>query len=400
MTDAGATADGLQQAVDALAARLGRSVAVDDTRGLLVVASRHFGDEDPLRTHAVLQRSSDPRVLAHFAAHDIHRWTAPGRLPAAPEIVFKARVVCPVRAHGIPFGHLFLIDEVDRPVQDGEVELAAAVADDIGLLLHRRLVLHERDAGRREELARDLVGADPEARAAAGRAVLDERLADTLEPAAALSVRLVDAGADPSDTALRVAFERLARGRPAALTTCTGRHGTVVLLGRSATAGTARALADQLVGETPGRVVVGLGGVTAGPDAARRSADEAGRVAQAAALLPALGDVVAPEDLGAYAVLLALPRHAAGPDLYPVALRRLLDHDAHEVLADTLETYLDCCGDATRTAAALRIHRSTLYYRLGRIESLAGIDLHDGGHRLALHLGVKLRRVLRAYGSG
>jgi hypothetical protein len=384
----GAPVDGLQQAVDALAARLGRSVAVDDARGELVVASRHFGDEDPLRTYAVLQRRSDPRVLAHFAAHDIHRWTTPGRIPAAPEIDFKARVACPVRAHGIPFGHLFLIDE--DAVEDAEIELAATVAAEIGALLHGRLVRRERDHGRREAVARDLVSSDTEARGAAARAVVDEHLADAVEPAVALSVRLEA----PAEAALRRAVDTVARG--AALTTVAERGGTVLLLGASATAVLARAVADRLAADVPGRVVVGLGGVTSGPDAPRRSADEARGVAEAAALLPHLGDVVAPEDLGVYAVLLALPRRAVTPELYPPALRRLLAHDAHEALVDTLETYLDCCGDATRTATALRIHRSTLYYRLGRIESLAGVDLHDGGQRLALHLGVTLRRLIRA----
>ncbi len=402
----GAQADGLQQAVDSLATRLGRSVAVDDTHGRLVVASRHFGDEDPLRTYAVMQRDSDPRLMTYFATHDIYRWTAPGRIPAYPELEFKARICCPIRAHGIPFGHLFLIDDGVAP---WEIDLATGVADEIGLLLHRRLVVRDRDEGHREGLTRDLLSPDPDTRAAAGRTVLADRIADALEPAAALSVHLPEAGTshdDSPDTALRVAFEQLARSRLAdrALTTSTGRRGTLLLLGEDARVEMARALAVRLVADlhgagVTGRVVVGLGGGATGPDAARDAAEEARRVADAATLLPALGDVVEPDDLGVYAVLLALPRHAATADLYPVGLRRLLDQDAHDGLVETLETYLDCCGDATRTATALRIHRSTLYYRLGRIESVAGIDLHDGGHRLALHLGVKLHRVIAAYGD-
>lgn len=384
-------ADALQQVVDALASRLGRSVAVDDTHGLLVVASRHFGDEDPLRTHALLQRSSDPRVLAHFAAQGIDGWSAPGRLPAAPEIGFKARVVVPIRTEGIPLGYLFLIDEA---VQDAEIVLAATAAAEIGALLHRRLVLHERDGGRRELLARDLVATDPDVRAAAARAVVDEDLADAAEPAVALAVRCDD----EAGTALRVAARRAAAR---ALVTGAGRHGTVLLLGGSTAAEGARAVAERLVADlrnaAGGRVVVGLGGVVDGADAARRSWEEARRAAEAGALLPHLGDVVTPDDLGPYAVLLALPRPMASPELYPAGLRRLLAHDSHEALVDTLETYLDCCGDATRTATALRVHRSTLYYRLGRIETLADVDLRDGADRLALHLGVKLRRVVAAY---
>lgn len=399
MTSETASVDGLQQAVDALAARLGRSVAVDDTQGRLVVASRHFGDEDPLRTYAVMQRSSDPRVMAHFGAHDIYRWTAPGRVPGNAELDFKARVCAPIRAYGIPFGHLFLIDDA---VEQREIDLAAAVAEEIGLLLHRRLVLRDQDHDRRAELARDLIGDDTAARAAARRRLLDEHLAEATDLVVALSVRLHQ-GESP-DTALRGAFERLSRSRHGghALTTTSGRAGTVLVFGESATPETSRALADGLAADlrradAGARPVVGIGTPAPGADAPRHSCLEASVAAEAATLLPHLGDVVAHQDLGAYAVLLALPRHAVSADQLPESLRRLLAHDSKDSLVDTLETYLDCCGDSTRTAAELRIHRSTLYYRLGRIESIGGIDVHDGSQRLALHLGVKLRRLLAAY---
>jgi DNA-binding PucR family transcriptional regulator len=94
--------------------------------------------------------------------------------------------------------------------------------------------------------------------------------------------------------------------------------------------------------------------------------------------------------------LLAVPEHALTADLYPAPLRRLLEQAPNDCLVETLETYLECCGDATRTATELHIHRSTLYYRLDRIQTITGVDLHDGRHRLALHLGVKLRHVLDA----
>jgi DNA-binding PucR family transcriptional regulator len=41
----------------------------------------------------------------------------------------------------------------------------------------------------------------------------------------------------------------------------------------------------------------------------------------------------------------------------------------------------------------LCIHRQTLYYRLGRIEELTGLDLADGADRLLLHLGVRAARL-------
>ena len=72
----------------------------------------------------------------------------------------------------------------------------------------------------------------------------------------------------------------------------------------------------------------------------------------------------------------------------PEALARLLPHPE---LVETLEAYLDRAGDAQAAAAALFIHRTTLYHRLRRIERIAGVDLHDGDDRLLLHMALRLR---------
>ena len=74
-------------------------------------------------------------------------------------------------------------------------------------------------------------------------------------------------------------------------------------------------------------------------------------------------------------------------------LARLLATPGSQVLLTTLERYLDQAGNAHATAARLRLHRTTLYYRLQRIEELAGTDLKDGDERLCLHLGLKLARL-------
>ena len=55
--------------------------------------------------------------------------------------------------------------------------------------------------------------------------------------------------------------------------------------------------------------------------------------------------------------------------------------------------FLDCAGQAGRTAAALGIHRQTLYYRLSRVEQLTGLDLDDGEDRLLLHMALKAARL-------
>jgi len=63
-----------------------------------------------------------------------------------------------------------------------------------------------------------------------------------------------------------------------------------------------------------------------------------------------------------------------------------------EVLLVTLQTYLDLAGDAQRTSAALSLHRTTLYYRLGRAAEALGVDLADGTVRSRLHVALVARR--------
>ncbi|MFP5022559.1 PucR family transcriptional regulator [Pseudonocardia phyllosphaerae] len=398
--DDGIATDGLQQVVDNLAQRLGRSVAVDDPQGRMVTVSRHFGDEDPLRVYAVLQRESDERVMAHFRAHRIYDWTEPGRVPAAPEIDFKARVCCPVRARGLLFGHLFLIDQ---DVDGWEVDAAAAAATEVGGLMYRRVILHERAQARAEELARDLIAGTARTREAAALAAVEERQVVAAEPVVALVVAPDGEPGPESEAALRTAAEHAVRDHAPGriLATVDGRRATLLLFGGAATTGTARGTATRMLAglDRSTRAVTGIGASATGADAAYRSHDGARLAAHAAALLPDLGDVVAEAELGVLGVLLRLPRAARTAERLPDGLRRLLAQDNGDVLVGTLETYLDCCGDATRTATTLRVHRSTLYYRLGRIEALGEVSLHDGADRLALHLGVKLHRVLEAYRS-
>ncbi|TYB57487.1 PucR family transcriptional regulator [Nonomuraea sp. PA05] len=65
-----------------------------------------------------------------------------------------------------------------------------------------------------------------------------------------------------------------------------------------------------------------------------------------------------------------------------------------EQLAVTLEAFLDNAGDVQLTAEQMFVHRTTLYYRLQRIEELTGVQLASGEDRLAFHLGLKVARLL------
>ncbi|MCA1220087.1 PucR family transcriptional regulator, partial [Streptomyces sp. 8L] len=113
---------------------------------------------------------------------------------------------------------------------------------------------------------------------------------------------------------------------------------------------------------------------------------EAIGAARAALVRPEFGPVAEWTGIGPYRLLTRLP---PGPD---PAVAPLLG-PGHADLVRTAESFLDHAGQASRTAAALGIHRQTLYYRLSRIEHLTGLDLADGEDRLLLHMALKSARL-------
>ena len=73
-------------------------------------------------------------------------------------------------------------------------------------------------------------------------------------------------------------------------------------------------------------------------------------------------------------------------------LRALTAHDAaHGTrFAQTLRAYLASGRNALRAAGALHIHKSTFFYRVGRMAELFGIDLEDAPRLLLYELGFLL----------
>ena len=137
------------------------------------------------------------------------------------------------------------------------------------------------------------------------------------------------------------------------------------------------------------RLVAGIGDAAPLTEA-HRSHRQALLAARATALAGGWGPVGLWEEIGVYGQLLQLAEDYSSDIAVPSAVRRLFAEDPTGAPTQTARTFLDSAGNTAVTAARLRIHRSTLYYRLNKIERITGLSLEDGVNRLTLHLGLKV----------
>ncbi|MCY0948133.1 PucR family transcriptional regulator [Streptomyces sp. H27-S2] len=413
-----------QDLVDEISALLGAPATLENRDFRLIAFGAHDSDDDlamdPVRTRSILTRQSTAAVRSWFEGFGIARATGPVRIPAAPDAgVFRGRICLPVRYRGIVQGYVWLLDQDPGP---GPEALAAAmeVAERVGTLL-----AEEAKAG--ADLSREFLavltagrGWQRDMTVAALRVALGPG-GDGLHAVVCVAPWPGETpGAVPGAAAVCVVPRATAPdddGGPEA-----GRALAVLLRLRSADAlAPALTAVARLLPRTPGDGQNGAGsaggtggtGGVGGAGPARGTAaaaphvmtagvgdpvraladlhgawDQAVAAARAATARPGLGPVAQWSRIGPYRLLAAL-----APDAVDDPSTRVLLGPAHRELARTAEVFLDCAGQAGRAAAALGIHRQTLYYRLSRVEQLTGLDLGEGEDRLLLHMALKASRL-------
>lgn len=393
----------LQQVADSLASSLQRDVAIDDPAMRLIAHSPHFGPVDHVRQESIMHRKVPPEAAQWLLAQGIADSSQPMRLPGNESCAMLPRVCAPIRCRDVLLGFLYLID--DPPLSADEVRRVADAAAAAGETLFEERLLVNLERSRERELLRDLLSDDQCLAEAAATELVEQGLA----PASCLVLVLVFwlsesfAAVTPQE-ALAQALEEARCVVPSRrlLHLIRRDHGAAILLGHNRGALTSDAkrlsevipsrLAHPPLAAVRDATVIGIGDVHTGLIASSASYREGSWAAKVASAVPELGPALSWSELGVYRHLAKLPRHVLEDDLVHEGVTRLIA-DGHSDLVTTLETYLDLAGDAKRTAAALRLHRTSLYYRLGRIEQLTGADLHDGHDRLQLHLALKAARL-------
>ena len=400
-------ASDLQRIVDSLGSRLKRAVAVDDPRLRLQAYSSHYGEVDPVRLASILHREAPAEAARWANDQGIAEATGPVRLPSNPELKMEARLCVPIRVQDWLLGYLVLVDP-ESSLTSEELEIASAAADEAGIVMYRERLLHELERGREREFLRDLMSDDPQIRGQAAEQLIDTNLFLAGAPVAILVASPASTSDHPNDEAMRMAmdvgFDNVKNGLARKHSLHLGRpdHGLlIVAVGDLRLASThvpdiAEELRSQLLKSLQSQgveeVIVGIGETQKDLADAAVSYRQAQAALRVARIVPTFRPIVAWSQLGIYRMLTRFPVEELTSDVLHPGLITLFERRDAPVLVGTLESYLDRGCNAKTTALELGLHRASLYYRLQKIEDLAGVDLSNGEDRLALHLGLKLAK--------
>ena len=108
-------ADRLQEELDALAVRLGRSLTVDGLDGELLAHSTQWDDADQARIASILLRHVSPERREWEERHVGPDPSGPVAVPANAELGMSARLCVPLRRADRTIGFLWMLNSVRIP---------------------------------------------------------------------------------------------------------------------------------------------------------------------------------------------------------------------------------------------------------------------------------------------
>lgn len=375
----------LQEIVDESARLLQSATVLEDRNFNLVAYAAQPAEVDAVRRDSILQRRSVPAVRARFESFGIADSAEPLRIPADPQAGLQGRICFPARWRDTTYGYLWALDEattLDDP----------AVAD-VARLAGEAAVYLAQFGRQRAEVAlavADLVGADADKARAAAERLIGRGLLDRHAP---LTVMVIT----ESEGSLPLVAPNL-WGKPRRLLVDVGPGGAVAVVplrtlehgdqAREAAASVLDLYAKELPEGWDGRLAAGVGRPRGSVTELHRCWLEARTAARIAGSRQ--GDSVAMwDELGPYRLLEAVPAAQLSAIVLDEPLQRLLATGDADLIR-TVEVFLDRAGNVAEAAAALHVHRQTLYYRLGKVETVTGLRFSSGADRLRLQLGLML----------
>ncbi len=398
----------VQSIVDVLAQSLDRAVLLDDASLTPITHSRQFGELDDVRMYSLLQRGIRAEVKAEFYSFGIGKATDAFWTPALPEHGMMSRFCVPICSTDERFGYLWVLDP-EQSLSDNGQELARQAGRDLQSILDRRnAALRAAESSQQALLARLLEDGTAES---FERVLQELQEKDMAQPDSRVSVFAFEPSfAGPQDPLERTMSLRL--GLTAAEPSqrwfaLAGQPTAIVAVSRPEVRVNTRRVSPAVVHAIHAtydqRPAIGSSGDRV-PISQAAQAFRNARLALTLAEIGAFNKKVAVwTELGSWkAIALIADSYSSNPtDLAELMHPGIVGmvESGRDDLIHTLDAYLTHGCDARKTAEALHLHRSTLYYRLEKITEAVGGDLRDGEARFELMLSIRIANIARLYRS-
>jgi DNA-binding PucR family transcriptional regulator len=393
----------IQSIVDVLAQTLDRAVLLDDESLAPITHSRQFGQVDDVRMYSLLQRGILPEVKAELFSIGIGTATKAFWTPALPQHGMMPRFCVPICSASERFGYLWVLDP-ERSLSDDDQELARQAGRDLQAVLDRRNADERAAESHLQALLSRLLENE------ASEALLQElQDKDIAQPDSRVSVFAFEPnGAGTSEPVQRIMSLRLHL-----ISTEHSHRWFAVAPGPAAVLAVSRPETRVNARRVSAAVVHAIESVYGRRPAIGWSGErvpilQAAQAFRNARLALALAEIGVSDkklavwtELGSWRTIAILAdSYSKNPrDLAELVHPGIVDlvGSGRDDLIHTLDVYLTHGCDVRKTAEALHLHRSTLYYRLEKITEAIGGDLKDGEARFELMLGIRLANMARLY---
>lgn len=393
----------VEQLVERVALKLGRGLSLEDLDGVLLAYSSNQSHADRVRVNFLLSKRVPSDVSAWQLSHGIATAVRPVVIPANPDLGMLGRVCVPLLVRGFRVGYLWVQQDLEEQSATAILTELPRVRDELdllaGLLLDSNTAESEFRRRREQEFLAACGGESNAVAAVAGWKEVQGK--GPWQVVTILDADGAGSAVDPLAATLthRSAALQSTIGVDVALFSAGTETHSVVLFRESG----GRAVHAQVLvhyqlelakraGRSVDRIILGI----SEPIQVIRQLAGAYRqskvAAQAAAVDPALGELVDSRSVGVYQLFDRLQAPGGWDDTGSVHYSTLEGHDRSGELLPVLELLYDNDGSVQDVAAKLHLHRSSIYNRLGRIRQLIGADPLSGAIRLELHAALKARR--------
>ncbi len=383
----------LEQLAATLAGLVGQSVSIETER-FEALASHNIADVDEARRYTLSEGRTDPRLVNALEERgilgQIRRTLRPVHIPQMADVGLEMeRILAPVVVHGNIYGFVWIIAD-DRPISQLDslaIESGATIA---ALMLLHQEALQSAEASLKGGLLAQLIEGGGSRQAV----LTDQALRYGVDLNLPFVLLMIEQMQDRGSPKLLQLYRRVNRLSGDWHVIVGQFAGEVLVLAQASL--DLPALTDAIHAQG-GTIRLSVSGIHCTPEGMAAAHTQCRDALTITRRLDDERGTVTFDDLGYLHTLYRAGEESLAANPFVPALRRLHEEQQAD-LFHTLEVYLDAGGNGVQTADMLTIHRSTLNYRLTRIEEICAAKLSDPLVRTNLQIALKLLRLFEVEG--